>query len=237
MFIYLNDRFQTALQLELPGGLQRRRGPYVNPGFVTRQTRAGRRCLARRRRTGGLVGASIAGFAGADLLRPRPHPERAASFTRRRVDSPTKRRYMRCLGWREAPLLSLSTSTVPPIVARTNRTPQVRQFAQATRFRAAGYQAAATRLGSTFEKALGEVGVHAASSPSLSSSSTGGRGSRRELATVATRSSLAVRTRMPDNRGAVRSRRAIDQPEVVVDAISDANSPRGPGPVKSSPAS
>ena len=57
-----------------------------------------------------------------------------------------------------------------------------------------------------FGRARPKSGARAASSPSLSSRHRW-PGSRRELATVATRSSLAVRTRMSDDRSRVRSRR------------------------------
>ena len=58
----------------------------------------------------------------------------------------------------------------------------------------------------TFGRARRKSGARAASSPSLSSSSPVA-GSRRELATAAKRSSLAVRPRMPDRRATVRPRR------------------------------
>ena len=96
--------------------------------------------------------------------------------------------------------------------------PSVRQFARATMFRASGYQAAADEI------------IHIRQTASEVRSSrrkltipvlvvTGGTRSRRELATVATRSSVAVRARMSDTAQESGHVVAIDQPEIIVDAI------------------
>ena len=117
---------------------------------------------------------------------------------------PTKTTYMKCRGWRDLFPCCRRSASSDCSARRSARdieslAPSVRQFAQATSFRAAGYQAAADEI------------IHIRESAEEVRSSrrkltipvlvvTGGTRSRRELATVATRSSLAVRTRMSDNR-------------------------------------
>ena len=73
--------------------------------------------------------------------------------------------------------------------------PSVRQFARATSFRAAGYQAAADEMSHIRESASEAPEAHHSCRRRHQ-----WRRSRRELATVATRSSLAVSTRMSNDR-------------------------------------
>ena len=154
-----------------------------------------------------LVGASIAGFDVRVFA--SDHPERAAGLVLVDASHEDQAHEVPPMA-RFVPLLStigvLRLFGVSFGQRVESLAPSVRQFARATSFRAAGYQAAADEI------------IHIRESASEVRSSrrkltipvvvvTGGTRSRRELATVATRSSLAVRTRMSDDRSRVRSRR------------------------------
>ena len=155
-----------------------------------------------------LVGASIAGLEVRVFA--SDHPERAAglvlvdaSHEDQAHEVPAMARYV--------PLLStfgvLRLFGVSFGQRVESLAPSVRQFARATSFRSAGYQTAADEI------------IHIRESESEVRSSRRKAHhpyarryrcarSRRNLATVATRSSLALRTRMSCDRSRVRSRRA-----------------------------
>ncbi len=128
---------------------------------------------------------------------------------------PTKTTHMKCRRWRDLfrccrRSVSFDCSACRSVRDVESLAPSVRQFAQATSFRAAGYQAAADEIIHIRESAVGSQELAPEAHHPCPRRHRWTR-SRRELATVATRSSLAVRTRMSDDRSTVRSRRA-DRP-------------------------